>query len=67
MDVLKTGTRNASRINLTVICYNSHKSKALNKAENFVLKLTLDLKEQLDQWRRLLILGLLTVKLFFDC
>lgn len=44
MDVLKTGTRNASRINLTVICYNSHKSKALNKAENFVLKLTLDLK-----------------------
>lgn len=60
MDVLKTGTRNASRINLTVIWYNSHKSKVLNKAENFVMKLTLDLK-RLDQWRRLSILGLLTV------
>lgn len=44
MDVLKTGTRNASCINLTFIWYNSHKSKALNKAENFVFKLTLDLK-----------------------
>lgn len=60
MDVLKTGTRNASRINLTVIWYNSHESKVLNKAENFVLKFTLDLK-RLDQWRRLSILGLLTV------
>lgn len=44
IDVLKTGTRNASRINLPVKWYNSHKSKAFNKAENFVLKLMLDLK-----------------------